>query len=683
MNKIITAIIGLLLLATTAEARKVSGTVKSGEEKLSGVIVTDGKNFTQTKKNGKFSFDIQDDAEFVYIVTPAGYVADWSSGIPAFWQRAEGKKKFEFELQKTEKSKDYTIIAIADPQISNQKQFKQFAGAPMDDLCETAKGLEGVAVGLALGDICGDKIEILNQYRQEIRRTGIPFYPVIGNHDHDWSSVGDLQASMKYRRIMGPENYAFCLGKDVVIVIDNIIYDTNYIYEEGYANHLLAWVKGLENLLPDDADLYIAQHAPVKSYGRKILGTSDFLDIVRGRKVNFLSGHTHVNCNAEYERDITEHNVAAFCGTWWDVPYCTDGTPQGYKVFTMKDGRLEWHYKSIGHSEDFQMELYKPGQTVMHPNSVVLNIWDWTPAWKVEWYEDGRHMGRLKPVKEYSPNHIKGINVSFKGKDVPDWKRSSMDAHYFAATPSRYANTVTITVENPFGKAWVHTVNLKDYVDVHADVSGLTPENMEETVARLLDMGVNTLEFGIHVSPDGTVEVAEGIPAGDFIDFAEKYTKEKGYSPVRYHAEMKSWKGKGEGQDRATYDYFATYGCKLLNSRYLDDRLIVGSRDYRILNYIGDKYPELVISYIVDAEVGFDLDKSLKKLKFTPQWLSPCPSLMTEGLAAKCREKGIKLAPRTDGTSETVTRILELNPQAVITSSPEEVLIQTRGYVHP
>ena len=39
-----------------------------GEEKLSDVIVTDGKNFTQTKK-GKFKFEIDDNAEFVYIIT--------------------------------------------------------------------------------------------------------------------------------------------------------------------------------------------------------------------------------------------------------------------------------------------------------------------------------------------------------------------------------------------------------------------------------------------------------------------------------------------------------------------------------------------------------------------------------------------------------------------------------------
>lgn len=76
------------LICNTAQARKVTGTVKCGKEKLSGVIVTDGKNFTETKK-GKFAFEIEDDAEFVFIVTPAGYTADFSSGVPAFYKPAE------------------------------------------------------------------------------------------------------------------------------------------------------------------------------------------------------------------------------------------------------------------------------------------------------------------------------------------------------------------------------------------------------------------------------------------------------------------------------------------------------------------------------------------------------------------------------------------------------------------
>ena len=96
MKRMIITCMTLLLMHYALEARVVLGQVLSGKEKLADVIVTDGTNFTRTNKKGKFTFDIQDDAEFVYIVTPAGYSADWSSGVPVFYQPAAGTDRFVF-----------------------------------------------------------------------------------------------------------------------------------------------------------------------------------------------------------------------------------------------------------------------------------------------------------------------------------------------------------------------------------------------------------------------------------------------------------------------------------------------------------------------------------------------------------------------------------------------------------
>ncbi len=733
----------LLILCCYAEARKVSGVVKSGDEKLSGVIVTDGKNFTQTKKNGMFKFDIEDDAEYVYIVTPSGYVADWSTGVPAFYQVAPGNKKFVFDLKKMEKSDDYSIVAIADPQFSSNKQFSQFAGKPLEDLCETAKSLKGNAVGVVLGDICWDNLALLENYRKEITRTGIPFYPVAGNHDHDFTAQGDINATAAYRKAMGPENYAFFIGKDVVIALDNIIYDTKYKYKEGYADHVLRFVKGLEALLPENSALYVAQHSPVNfivNNNSKILGRSDLFDIVRGRTVTFLSGHEHINNFFKYEQDITEHNIAGFCGTWWDSTHCTDGTPQGYKVFTKKNGKLEWYYKAIGHPKDYQMEIYRPGQAPMHPNSVVVNIWDWNPEWKVEWFEDGKSKGTLKPVRDYCPIAVREVNKAFAGKKIPGYKKPYANLHYFAATPDQYAGNVTISVEDPFGHSWVYNVDLSEYIDVqaHRGGAGLMPENTIEAMKHALDMGVNTLELDLQVSEDGQVVVShdpyfhyryairpdgsyvqKGEPkeyiyqmpysevakydvgsrpsevwpekaciktvkplAGDLIDFVENYTKEMGYSPVRYNIEIKSFKGDGEGVNMPTYDAFATICCKFLNSKYLDERLVVQCFDARTLNYIHEKYPELILSYLVGAKAP-SFEEYMAKLKFTPQWLSPHHSITDEELVRKCREKGMKLVPWTVDKPEDIERMIKLGVEAIISNYPDRVLMQTRGFVFP
>lgn len=491
MKRILMIVLAVLAMSTAAQARKVTGRVISGKEKISGVIVTDGRNFTQTRSNGKFAFEIADDAEFVYIVTPAGYAGDWSSGVPAFYQRAEGKDSFVFDLVKTDDSGDYSIIAVSDPQTKTKKHFSQFSAEPMADLCEAAGGLEGAVAGIILGDICWDSLELLEDYKKEIVRTGVPFYPVVGNHDHELEAKGDLQTTAEYRKMMGPENYAFCLGKDVVIVLDNIIYDTQKKYKEGYAPHVLAFVEGLEELLPEDADLYIAQHGTTYRWFEKerwVVSTTELLDIVKDRKVSFISGHTHISNNMIYGENVVEHNVAAICAAWWDTYYCTDGTPCGYKVFTCKDGQLEWYYKPVGKEKDYQVEFFMPGESPLHPECIVANVWDWDPAWKVEWFEDGRPMGVLEPVFDLSPNYIKDINAAFQGKKIPGYKQPRLNWHYFAAAPSKDAKSVKIVVTSRFGQKWECSVDMAEYAGVKAEP--MAAELPENAVQMLKDDGI-------------------------------------------------------------------------------------------------------------------------------------------------------------------------------------------------
>ena len=122
----------ILFLSGTVDARMISGEVIGDGKGLSKVIVTDGESFTTTSSDGKFSFDIDDDAEFVYIVTPSGYVADWSKGSPEFYKKAKGNDYFSFELARTGNgNKEYNIIAVSDPQPRSDDHFDEFIGKPL------------------------------------------------------------------------------------------------------------------------------------------------------------------------------------------------------------------------------------------------------------------------------------------------------------------------------------------------------------------------------------------------------------------------------------------------------------------------------------------------------------------------------------------------------------------------
>lgn len=462
MKRLFIVLLAIIVASVTAEGRKVKGTVKCEKEGLSGVIVTDGYDFTVTKSGGKFAFDISDDAEFVYIITPAGYVADWSSGVPAFYIPVSGRKSFDFNLQRTCGSDTYHIIAVSDPQAYSDEHFAKFAAEPLDDLAKTASSLDGDAVGISLGDISWDRIDILDMYKKEIVRAGIPFYPVVGNHDNEAYVQGDREAAAAYRSKMGPENYAFFMGNDLVIALDNIIYDTNFKSEDGYTDDVIGWVRGLLQLVSPDTDLYVAQHVPMGRGRRRLVNEDKLLELIQGHNVTVLSGHTHINSNREVQEGINDHNVAAICGAWWDTKHCSDGTPRGYKVFTKSNQDLTWYYKPVDYDKNHIAEVFALDAETGHPDAVVVNVWDWDPQWKVEWYEDGIHKGAMTPVRAASPIFAEEIKAAYasSGEEIPGWKRARPSGHHFSATPSPSAHSVTIFIESRFGQKWSKTVEL-------------------------------------------------------------------------------------------------------------------------------------------------------------------------------------------------------------------------------
>ena len=469
MKHIFTLFICLLAIHGTANARRVSGEVISEGKGLSKVIVTDGKSFTQTTAGGKFTFNIEDDAEFVYIITPSGHVADWSKGSPEFYRKAADTDFFSFDLQKMDGAeKEYNIIAVGDPQPRKTRHYEEFIGRPLDDITRTADALSSPTIGIVLGDICYDNLPLMTRWKEDIVRTGIPFYPSVGNHDHDRAFNDDKKSIHAYRSNFGPENYAFFIGKDLVIVLDNIIYHSRSGYDEGYTEEIVDWVRGLMKFVPKNADIFIAQHSPMngrcyrtKDYDINTVNCEKLLEVIGNHQITVLSGHNHMNGIFQYRDNVMEHNVAAICGTWWDAYHCTDGTPRGYKVLTKNGKDLTWYYKAIDKDPDFQYEIFMPGTTKLHPEHLVVNIWDYDQKWKVEYFEDGKPMGAMTMVSEYSPIHTEEIETKHHGKEISTHKLTHLADHYFAAKPSADAKEIIVVITNRFGKVWKETIQLQ------------------------------------------------------------------------------------------------------------------------------------------------------------------------------------------------------------------------------
>lgn len=459
MKKLVIVLCSLILALEGIQAKDVVGKVSCEGKALGGVIVTDGVNFTRTGRDGKFCLEVGDNARFVHIVTPSGYSADFSDGAPRFFIPADSES-FNFELKKIAKGKDFTLLSISDPQMRDDEMFSQFCKEPLEDLLkvsEEASESGAPAAAIVLGDISWDNMSMFKMYKDVIAKAKIPFYTVIGNHDFNRNLKGD-SARNDFCSAFGPLDFAFFLGEDLVIGLNNIIYDTDKKYDEGYSEEELTFVKNLLELVPQKQHIFIAQHSPLRIWyqDRDVIGADKMLEILEGRKVDFLSGHTHIIENLTYSKDISEHNANSICGSWWSTLWTPDGAPRGYEIFSSKKGRLSWKFHPVDYPESFHINLYRKEE------KVIANIWDWDSSWTVTYEEDGTFKGEMTQTQDCDPEYVNAITKAMNGKKIPGYKLPHYSDHYFMCEPSANAKVISVTATDPFGIVYKEEIKLND-----------------------------------------------------------------------------------------------------------------------------------------------------------------------------------------------------------------------------
>lgn len=467
MNRTFGFLILLFSLCMNAQAEKVQGTVKGGGKALGEVIVTDGFSFAVTDSKGHYTIDLNDKTEFVYLLTPKGYVADFSSGVPQFYQRVEkSKTEYDFSLEQMKGDPNrFAMITMADTQLDTEHDVARMMDETLPDIQNTLKQYDGVqTAGIVLGDISWDMYVRNVDYKSFVRKLGIPVYPVIGNHDFDkyMTASPDADYAHIYKENFGPLYYAFQLGDVYYIVLNDMIYYGNKRYKTTLEiEDQMKWLELMLNcVLQQDKQVIIAMHAPLKpSSERPMIDGGEHLKKMLMNKFQsaFITGHFHCNSNTDIGAGIMEHNLGAVCGTWWNGDTGSDGAPNGYQVFEGNGSEISWYYKATGHDRDWQFSVYPVGSVMERPESIVAKVWNWDDAWRIRWYEDGKLMGDMSRFYTYDPDYLRHLNGR---RAVADYEPARTD-HYFSATPSEDAKVVRIEVVDRFGNTYTQEVNVK------------------------------------------------------------------------------------------------------------------------------------------------------------------------------------------------------------------------------
>jgi len=505
------------------EGMTVKGVVYSDGKGVPGVVVSDGYEVSVTDDQGIYYLPSIKEMGFVFISIPGNYEVFNTGNAPQFFKRLSNStstvEQKDFSLIKVNNQK-HVVVSMADWHLANRNNdLAQFNNTVLPDVNTTIDkyAADGTKVYvLTLGDMTWDAYWYgnnfgLNDYVPYMNKLNSPVFNLIGNHDYDPYYANDWEAENKYREVLGPTYYSFNLGDVHYVVLDDVEYLNSggsqgtvgsRNYKVNVSSDQIEWLKkDLAAITDKSTPIVVAMHVPLyrkptldsngKQINRVYLSNgNELIDCFNDfSKVNVLSGHVHVNYRVEEEHNIMEHNTGAICATWWWTGrngyagnhICKDGSPGGYGIWKMNGKDIQWLYKSIGYSEDYQFRAYDlntihitaakfaPNSTEQAlaeyaglyaqqsaSNEVLINVWGYESKWRIEVKENGVTLNDVKRISGKDPLHIISYDAlrlnagatptsAFVTNDTP---------HLFKVKASAPDTTLEIKVTDSFGNVF-------------------------------------------------------------------------------------------------------------------------------------------------------------------------------------------------------------------------------------
>jgi hypothetical protein len=514
---------------TPASTSTVYGRVMAGDTPVSGVVVSDGYEVTTTNAKGIYELASEKKYGYVFISIPSGYEAQSNGILPVFYQNVTADsntlERADFTLTKVSNQTQYDLLVLGDMHLADRtSDLSQFKALGRDLSNYVANNSSRKVYVLTLGDMSWDYYwytrkyglqEYLNTMTSTLDGTKLQVFHTMGNHDNDMYTNSDFDAEKPYRSVLGPTYYSFNIGGVHYVVLDNIDcsnYDgtDSRNYKKNITANQLAWLNKDLSYVPSTTPIVVSMHAQVyypQSDGNFKLDGSDYgtskqqlFDILSGRKVHFVTGHTHLSFNVTPSDAITngnnfyEHNGGSICGSWWWSGYLTsgvsigcDGAPTGYTIFNVNGTDLKWVFKGLEEESAYQFRAYDLNNvkfsmadvpnmpstvstsvkneylkycnvyTGDQKNEVLINVWNWSNDWSINvTTESGQ---KLDVVSEwsYDPLHIAALSVKrFNNSSLsstPSFITVKFN-HFFKVTAPDATTNLKITVSDNQGNTW-------------------------------------------------------------------------------------------------------------------------------------------------------------------------------------------------------------------------------------
>ncbi len=368
------------------------------EKGIAGVGVSNGSMIVQTDAKGAYQIPVQE-GNIIFVIKPSGYrmLLD-SHYLPRFYyvHKPAGSPQgltykgsaptgplpaqINFALMPYDEPEKFSAVVMGDPQTIDEQQLDYFSRGIIDEL----EGTQGAQFGITLGDLLGDRLHLYPAYKQVMKRTGLPWYNVIGNHDMNLDVRNDTLSDETFESHFGPATYSFNYGKAHFLLLDDILYPnpaTGKGYIGGFRDDQWAFIENDLRLAKKDQLIVLAFHIPLDLHGGEWFRPQDRERLFRLLKdfpdVLVLSAHSHLQQQFLYDekdgwrgaKPLHEYNVAAACGDFYygelderGIPAATmrDGTPKGYAFLRCNGNKYKIDYKVAGKPAGYRMEITAP-----------------------------------------------------------------------------------------------------------------------------------------------------------------------------------------------------------------------------------------------------------------------------------------------------------------------------------
>ena len=472
MRKVFLTFVALLAaISLSAGNLVVSGVVRDDAGKpVSGVKVSDGYNFSLSDARGNYELSVHDDADFVFVCIPSGFEISNRNGAPYFYRtlnRTRSSQKVDFDLVRLQiDDNHHQFMVWADVQVYNESELALVAKAAADAK-SVARGNGLYTFGVSCGDIVGTWSSGMSEtIHKTCAEAGFPFFTLMGNHDYK-AGVGTNEESKQiYSDSYGPTYYSFDKGKIHYVVLDDVFYF--YRHYIGYLEQSqLEWLKKDLSYVSEGSTVVLFMHIPTYSrearsgqfnkeeYNKILTNRQALYDILAPYKAHICSAHEHYAENYLINDQLFEHVHAPLSGLFWQSLYSCDGLPWGYYVYEADgDELVDWYYKAVGESREKQFTAYRVGEDPLKAHSVVANVWNYDPSWKVEWRENGVDQGPMEKYNGWDRNIVADVEARREKEFTWKYIGAGQTEHLFCATPSSIDSEVEIVVTDRFGKVY-------------------------------------------------------------------------------------------------------------------------------------------------------------------------------------------------------------------------------------